>query len=222
MINKKAFTMLEIISVVALVGILMVILVPRLSKYTLNSKIDTVEAELRTFALDLNNYVVDYGAITMTVDDSEVQNTPLEEDETYVKWTYEFVDTLNEMYIGNTLDLASIQVIEDEIGRDNPHKIQIDTDDDSTPDTWIYDYFKVKTMYKKDPWGNKYILTFHTRETGTSDINKILGHGIVIVQSMGPDQTDESELYTTREFGEGKDASGVERIDDIILIIQTK
>lgn len=198
--NRKAFTMLEIIAVLVMVGVLMVILVPRLSSYSYNSKIDTVEAELRTFALDINNYVVDYGEITMSIEDSKISET------VYTDWIDEFIGSLNELYLGSTLDITSLEI----------HTL-LKTDSLLSDD--IYDYFKIKTMYKKDPWGNPYVLTFHTREAGTDDTNKILGHGIVIVQSYGPDQTDESEFYATREFGEDK--NGVERIDDIILIIQT-
>lgn len=100
--ENKGFTLIELLLVIIILGLLMFFLIPKFSQVTLNSKIDSVEADLRVFSLDLNNYLVDYGAFTVNPNSED-----FEED------VRDFVDILNSSYLTYSLDYNSINFADD-------------------------------------------------------------------------------------------------------------
>ena len=62
---KKAFTLIELLIVVAIIAILAAIAVPNFLEAQVRSKISRVRSELRTLSIALETYMVDYNAIPL-------------------------------------------------------------------------------------------------------------------------------------------------------------
>ena len=56
--TKKGFTLIEIIAVVIIIGVLMLLAVPSITKYINSSKRDTYKANLKNFVTSVNNEVL--------------------------------------------------------------------------------------------------------------------------------------------------------------------
>ena len=77
MIKKKGFTLLEILIVLAVVGILIIGTAVSFNKAWENNRIDSCEAELREMVTAFKSYITDYGNIT--VDESMDYDTVIDE-----------------------------------------------------------------------------------------------------------------------------------------------
>nr|WP_321318130.1 type II secretion system protein [uncultured Campylobacter sp.] len=73
---KKAFTMIELIFVIVILGILASVAIPRLAATREDAEISTAVANLRTLVSDINSYYVVKGSFT-GVKWNEITNAPL-------------------------------------------------------------------------------------------------------------------------------------------------
>lgn len=88
--ENKGLTLLEILGVIVIIGLLAYLVAPRFSKASLNSKIDSTEADLRIFSLDINNYLVDYGIFVID---------PSVDIDTYKEEVGKFINNINSNYL---------------------------------------------------------------------------------------------------------------------------
>jgi prepilin-type N-terminal cleavage/methylation domain-containing protein len=90
--NKKGFTLVELMVVVAILGILVAVAVPIFSTATQNAQKNTIAANLRTIDSAIMQYSAQTGATATSVTKANVENT-------YIEWpvgpegtTYDIVD----------------------------------------------------------------------------------------------------------------------------------
>lgn len=83
--KSGAFTLIELLIVVAIIGILAAIAIPNFLQAQVRSKVARVNADMRTIALALEVYAADYGKYPM---------------DTYTRWTY-FFPGIGGTHIGN-------------------------------------------------------------------------------------------------------------------------
>lgn len=57
--NQKGFTLIEILVVIAIIGLLLIYLVPQLDSITNNSKINVVETDFRTMKTGIQQHFID-------------------------------------------------------------------------------------------------------------------------------------------------------------------
>jgi len=197
MANNKGFTIVEIVIVITIIGILFALTVPHLSRTVNNTKVDTVEATLREFSMDMNNYIIDYGIIDINVPANDITE--------YKKQTWDFIKSINSNYSSFMFDCGTDPLTDNHITYGKPGG-------DGLPK-----YFEVKTLYKTDPWNNKYTLVVNTyRTVSGSKIVKDKWYGVMMFISPGPD----GKLNTANYGNAGtiQDKYG----DDILIIIQPK
>lgn len=94
--KKKAFTLIEIIAVLAIIGIIIAGSAVGLNRSWHNSRIDTCESDLREMTTAFRNYLIDNG------------NIELEPDEEYETKITETVNTLNKEYMPYEIEIESI------------------------------------------------------------------------------------------------------------------
>ena len=102
--NNKGFTLAEILIVIGIISLLFIFLAPKLSTSSLNSKIDSTEADLRVFSLDLNSYISDYGKLVI---DSSLSSGD------YKEKAEEFIEILNEEYLNYSFKLDTLKIASD-------------------------------------------------------------------------------------------------------------
>ena len=102
--NNKGFTLAEILIVIAIISLLFIFLAPKLSISSLNSKIDSTEADLRVFSLDLNSYLSDYGKLVID---------PSLSSGDYKEKVEKFIETLNSEYLNYSFKLDTLKVASD-------------------------------------------------------------------------------------------------------------
>lgn len=66
--KKKAFTLVEILGVVALIGILITVTAVHMNTAWRNNQIDVCESELRDMSAGFKSYLTDYGSIAVSSD----------------------------------------------------------------------------------------------------------------------------------------------------------
>ena len=93
---KKCFTLIEIIAVIAIVGILITAGTVGFNRSWQNSKIDSCEADMREIAAGLQSYILDYG------------NIVLEADEKYQDGISDVVGILNKNYLSYDFEIEDI------------------------------------------------------------------------------------------------------------------
>lgn len=133
MANRKGFTIVEIMVVIFIIGILIAALTPRLSQAQLNSSIDKTEADLRVYAMDFNNYIVDYGGVYIR-DCLTLSSAELEEN------SKDLMENLNAYMTFSVKDTP------DKIDNSGGTKCRVE----------------VEAQNKQDPWGNKYRILMDT------------------------------------------------------------
>lgn len=127
--NKRGFTLIEILVVLLIIGLIVGMSVTRIETTRTNNNIDTVEADLRVFSLDINNYNLDHGGLM-------IEDCTTYDDASYRKEAKILITKFSN-YLTNGFDvdnmIATVDTVNDKC------KIQ------------------VKTTLKEDPWGNKYV-----------------------------------------------------------------
>lgn len=94
--NKRAFTLIEMLAVTALCGILITATTISLNKMWQNNQIDVCESELRELTNGFKSYFVDYGSIVIA------------NDLNYETALNEILKTLNQQYLPFDLSVNQI------------------------------------------------------------------------------------------------------------------
>lgn len=98
--KKKGFTLIELLVVVAILGILMLLAVPRFMDSTRGSKVRTFESNFRTLMSQANQYSANRGGVFTGIESSDVntlagQLAGKPDNSTYVVSADTIVGTLN-------------------------------------------------------------------------------------------------------------------------------
>ena len=93
---KKAFTLVEVLCVAAIIGILITATTVTFNNVWRNNQTDTCESELRDISSGLKSYLTDYG------------NIVIKNDMNYEAVINEVVDTMNRQYLPYTVQVDSI------------------------------------------------------------------------------------------------------------------
>ena len=94
--KKKCFTFVEILAVIAIIGILITGTAISINRAYQNNRIDTCESELREMTTAFKNYYTDYG------------NIIIEPDLNYETVAEETVEILNKKYLPYSIDIKEI------------------------------------------------------------------------------------------------------------------
>ena len=78
---KKAFTMIELIFVIVILGILASVAVPRLMATREDAEIASAIANIRTLISDANSYIIAKGRLDINTKWNEITNVPLKNDD---------------------------------------------------------------------------------------------------------------------------------------------
>lgn len=98
--KNKGFTFIEILAVIAIMGILITGSAIGFNKAWHNNRVDTCESELREMVTAFKSYITDYGSIT--VDSSMNYDTVLNE----------VVNTLNSKYLPYDVEMTGVSADE--------------------------------------------------------------------------------------------------------------
>lgn len=93
---KKGFTLIEVIAVIAVIGILITLGAVGFNRAWQNNNIDSCEADMREMTAGIQSYMLDYG------------NIVLEADETYNDKISDIVEILNKNYLPYEVKIESI------------------------------------------------------------------------------------------------------------------
>lgn len=93
---KKAFTIVELLSVTAIIGILITASVVPLNRMWRNNQVDVCESEIREITAGLKSYTTDYGSLIIANDIN------------YETVADELIDLLNKRYLPYEVQLDSI------------------------------------------------------------------------------------------------------------------
>ena len=78
---KKAFTMIELIFVIVILGILASVAIPRLAATREDAEIAAAIANMRTLISDANSYIIAKGRLDVNTRWNEITNVPLKNDD---------------------------------------------------------------------------------------------------------------------------------------------
>lgn len=93
--KRKAFTLVEILAVIAVSGILMAAMAVNFNRAWSNNRIDTCESELREMTAAFKSYLTDYGNISVNASAG------------YDSVIDEIINTLNEKYLPYDIELSA-------------------------------------------------------------------------------------------------------------------
>lgn len=106
--NRSAFTLIELLIVVAIIGILAAIAIPNFLNAQVRAKVSRAEAEMRNMAIALESYHVDFGVYPPAGDESDLRSTPAEPFEgylsTFITTPISYVSTLSNEIFPNKSD----------------------------------------------------------------------------------------------------------------------
>lgn len=96
LVAKKAFTLVEILTVTSIIGILITATTIPLNRMWLNNQVDICESEIREMTAGFKSYITDYGGIVIA------------NDMNYETVVGEIINTLNKQYLSYELQLDSV------------------------------------------------------------------------------------------------------------------
>lgn len=132
--NQKGFTLVEILTVVAIISILVVLLVPNLSGVTNNSNVGSVETDMRTIQQNIQQFYIDNRNVKFTEDK-----------------VYKYMDTSFERYSADGSNFLKFKTIHQEDPWGNPYHLYVNNE--GTPYTMIHSYGPNE---KEDIKGNEF------------------------------------------------------------------